>query len=150
MKTPCVWTVHAMPGPVSPERVGVIPDRTAILERLVAFVAPLIWLIWRRNWLILVVYLAVVPIVQLQLIQARTGINSGLLASESAGWIDAAALMSFLTFSLLCAWQPGVISRLDKRLRGWRYIWTVTAIDRAEALQRWQEEQADAIKDSSR
>lgn len=115
-----VFTVHAPPGtPQAQENLVFIKDRFSFW----AFLAPFIWLMYRRNWRALAVYFAV-----------------NLLLSAFAAWAGFGPAVMFVPILLMglyvgleaAALRQGVLHR-----QGYHQIASVLATSEREAEQRY-------------
>jgi hypothetical protein len=120
-----IYTVHAPPA-----KPGFTPDP----ERLVfvrdgfyfwAFLAAPLWMLWRRLWLVLMIYMAVLAVVQIVL---------HLLAASP--FVSAA---TGLALSLLIGFEASTLRRWTLSRRRWIELGIVSAPNREAAERRFFE-----------
>jgi hypothetical protein len=120
-----IYTVHAPPA-----KPGFTPDP----ERLVfvrdgfyfwAFLAAPLWMLWRRLWLVLMIYMAVLAVVQIVL---------HLLAASP--FVSAATGMAL---SLLIGFEASTLRRWTLSRRRWIELGIVSAPNREAAERRFFE-----------
>jgi len=115
-----VFTVHAPEGgdPAAPgnaERVVFVKEGFSLL----AFLLPLVWLLWQRAWLALLIYLAGLALV--------TGAAWGL------GTPPPFAALANTLYSLLFGLEAAAIRQWTLARRGFRQVASVLAANKEEA-----------------
>jgi hypothetical protein len=126
-----VYTVHQPPlrkGETAPD-----PDRFVLVRDgfyFWAFLFGPLWLAWRRLWLVLVLYIAVMIGVgiALQLVGASTGLRAFVL----------------LAIAILVGLEAGTLRRWTLGLRGWKNVGVVVGDDRDAAERRFFSEWIDS------
>jgi hypothetical protein len=116
MAGPRLYTAHLPPG-ADPAETIFIADRW----RWGAFLAPLLWAIWNRHWLLLAPILAV---------------GGGSAALTALGQPEAALALD-LGLRLALGFEGGGAARLDRALRGWRELAAIPAASETEAEWAW-------------
>ncbi len=116
MAGPRLHTAHLAPG-ADPALTLFIADRW----RWFAFLAPLLWALWSRHWLLVAPILA-------------AGLGAGALAA--AGQPEAALAVDLATRAAL-GFEGGAAARLDRALRGWRELAAIPAASETEAEWAW-------------
>jgi hypothetical protein len=111
-----LYTAHLPPG-ADPARTLFLADRW----RWFAFLAPLLWALWNRHWLL------VLPIV-------AAGAGSATLAAYGQ---PEAAMALDLALRIALGFEGGGAARLDRRLRGWRELAAIPADTETEAEWAW-------------
>lgn len=111
-----LFTAHLAPGQ-SMDRVLLVDDRW----RWGAFLFPLLWALWNRHWLLLMLLL---------------GLSLGTGALAAAGHAALAALAD-LGLRLWFGMEGGEMARLDRAIRGWRELGAVSAQAEDEAALIW-------------
>jgi hypothetical protein len=111
-----LYTAHLAPGD-DPAATLFIADRW----RWGAALAPLLWALWNRHWLL------AVPV-------ATIGLGSGALAA--IGQPEAAVALD-LGLRAALGFEGGAAARLDRKLRGWRELAAIPAATETEAVWAW-------------
>jgi hypothetical protein len=116
-----VYTVHEPPPSGDDmrdaERVAFVRDGFAWL----AFLFPLLWLLWHRMWLVLVLWIAVVVLVQW----------GASLVGEPA------PLIAAVVVALLVGFEASSLRRWTLERRGFRFAGVVAGADRSECERRF-------------
>jgi hypothetical protein len=119
-----VYTVHQPPlreGETAPD-----PDRFALVRDgfyFWAFLLGPVWMIWRRLWLVLVLYVV-----------ALIGIAGALRYSGANNWVQ-----SLVTFAvmILVGLEAGTLRRWTLSRRGWKSVGVVVGDDQESAERRF-------------
>jgi hypothetical protein len=119
-----VFTVHEPPARAreafaSPERFAFVRDGFSFW----AFLIAPIWMLWRRLWLVLVIYLACSAL-----------LHTGLWAAGASGGVRA---FIALLVALLVGVEAGSLRRWTLGRRGWRELGVVVGRNRDEAERRF-------------
>jgi len=129
-----VYTVHQPP--LKAGQSSVDPDRFAFVRdgfHFWAFVLSPLWMIRRRLWLVLLLYVALTVTVE--------------IALEIIGASDGAQFAVALLIGFLVGLEAGTLRRWTLTRRGWRNIGTVVGDDLEEAERRffsaWTERPAE-------
>ncbi|MDT3685258.1 MAG: DUF2628 domain-containing protein [Pseudorhodoplanes sp.] len=126
-----VYTVHQPPlrkGETAPD-----PDRFVLVRDgfyFWAFLLGPLWMVWRRLWLVLALYIAVMVGVgfALQLVSASTGLRVFVL----------------LAMAILVGLEAGTLRRWTLGWRGWKNVGVVVGDDRDAAERRFFSEWIDS------
>lgn len=118
-----IWTVHEPPKARNEieraDRVVFVKDAAS----LAAFLLPLIWMLYRRMWLVLALYLA-----------AAVLLNAAVAALSAS---DATMTLANLALSVLVAMESASLRRWTLGRRGFRQVAVVSAPTLEEAERRY-------------
>ena len=119
-----VFTVHEPP--LRAAETSADPDRFAFVRdgfSVRAFLFSALWMLWHRMWLVLLIYVAVVAV--LETAMRRVGVSAGLVA-----------IIGVLA-SLLVGIEAGTLRRFALDSGGWEKIGIVSGHDREDAERRF-------------